>query len=135
VVLQPVVAQVPQDLELAFQAATQQQAGALIAPPDPLTTNQPKVVADLALQHRLPTLMGRREFVEASRLLSLGANLADLYRRSAAHVDKILKGTRPADLPMEQPTKFDLAINLETARTLGLSISQSILLQATEVIQ
>jgi putative ABC transport system substrate-binding protein len=111
------------------------EAGALIAPADPLTTNRPRVVADLALQHRLPALMERREFVEAGGLLSLGADLADLYRRSATHVDKILRGAKPADLPMEQPTKFDFGVNLQTARTLGVTIPQPVLVQATEIIQ
>jgi putative ABC transport system substrate-binding protein len=125
----------PGDFEGAFEAATRQGAGALIAPADPLVTNRPRVVADLAFRHRLPALMDRREFVEAGGLLSLGADLADLYRRSAAHVDKILKGAKPGDLPMEQPTKFDLAINLNTAQSLGLTIPPSVLQQATEVIQ
>jgi len=126
---------VPEDFEGAFGAATTQRAGALIMPGDPLTTNRPKVVADLALKHRLPAMMDYKEFVDAGGLLSMGADLADLYRRSAAHVDKILKGTNAADLPMEQPTKFNISLNLKTARTLGLTIPQSVLLQATEVIQ
>lgn len=125
----------PDDLPGAFEVATRQGAGALVAPADPLTTNRPKVVADLALSYRLPTLMERREFVEAGGLLALGADLADLYRRSATHVDKILKGAKPGELPMEQPTKFDLAINLQTARALGLTIPPSVLAQATEVTQ
>ncbi len=79
--------------------------------------------------------MDIKEFVEAGGLLSLGPDLADLYRRSATHVDKILKGAKPADLPMEQPTKFDLFVNLKTARVLGLTIPQSVLLQASQVIQ
>jgi putative ABC transport system substrate-binding protein len=126
---------VPEDFEGAFAAMVEQQAGALIAPADPLTTNRPKLVADLALKHRLPTLMERREFVEAGGLVALGANLADLYRRSAAHVDKILKGANPGELPMEQPTAFDVAINLKTAQALGLTIPPAVLLQATEVVQ
>jgi putative ABC transport system substrate-binding protein len=123
------------DFEGAFEAATRERAGALLVPADPLTTNRPKVVADLALQYHLPTMMERQEFVAAGGLLSLGANLADLYRRSATHVDKILKGANPAELPMQQPTKLDLAINLRTAQALGLTIPQHVLLQATEVIQ
>jgi putative tryptophan/tyrosine transport system substrate-binding protein len=130
-----VEARAPQDLPLAFAAAIQQQAGALIAPADPLTTNRPNVVADLQLHARLPTLMERREFAVAGGLLAFGANLADLYRRSAAHVDKILKGADPAVLPMEQPTKFDLAINLKAAQALGLTIPPAVLQQATEIIQ
>jgi len=83
----------------------------------------------------LPTMMDDKESAEAGALLSLGPDLVDSYRRAAAHVDKILKGVNPADLPMEQPTKLDLVVNLKTARTLGLTIPQSVLLHATQVIQ
>ena len=107
----------------------------LIAPGDPLVANRPRMVANLALKYRLPTLMDNKEFVEAGGLLSLGPDLVDSYRRSATHVDKILKGTNPGDLPMEQPTKFDLFVNLKTARALGLTIPQEVLLQANHVIQ
>jgi putative ABC transport system substrate-binding protein len=133
--LQRLEVRVPQDFEAAFQAATRQRAGALILPGDPLTSNRPRMVADLALKYRLPTIMDIKEFVEAGGLLSLGLDLVDSYRRAAAHVDKILKGANPAELPMEQPTKFDLVVNLKTARLLGLTIPQSVLLQATHVIQ
>jgi putative ABC transport system substrate-binding protein len=133
--LQRLEVRVPEDFEGAFEAASRQRAGALIAPGDPLVTNRPRMVADLALKYRLPTMMDIKEFVEAGGLLSLGLNLADSYRRAATHVDKILKGANPGDLPMEQPTKFDLFVNLKTARALGLSIPQSVLLQATQVIQ
>jgi len=133
--LQRLEVRVPGDFEGAFEAATKQRAGALIAPGDPLTANRPKVVADLALKYRLPTMMGLKEFVEAGGLISLGPDLVDSYRRAATHVDKILKGANPADLPMEQPTKFDLVVNLKTARALDLTIPQSILVQATQVIQ
>jgi putative ABC transport system substrate-binding protein len=125
----------PDDLPGAFELAIRQGAGALIAPADPLTTNRPKVVADLALKHRLPMMMERREFAEAGGLLALGADLADLYRRSAAHVDKILKGANPGDLPMEQPTRFDLVVNLNTAQAIGLTVPPSVLQQTTEIIQ
>jgi putative ABC transport system substrate-binding protein len=133
--LQRLEVRVPQDFEAGFQAATRQRAGALILPGDPLTSNRPRMVADLALKYRLPTIMDIKEFVEAGGLLSLGLDLVDSYRRAAAHVDKILKGANPAELPMEQPTKFDLVVNLKTARLLGLTIPQSVLLQATHVIQ
>ena len=133
--LQRLEVRVPGDFESAFKAATRQRAGALIAPADPLVVNRPKVVADLALKYRLPTMFDTKEFVEAGGLLSLGPSLVDSYRRAATHVDKILKGANPADLPMEQPTKFDLLVNLKTARALGLTIPQSILVQATQVIQ
>jgi putative tryptophan/tyrosine transport system substrate-binding protein len=133
--LQRLEVRVPGDLEGAFKAATRQRAGALIAPGDPLLANRRKMVADLALKYRLPTTMDIKEFVEAGGLLSLGPDLVDLYRQAATHVDKILKGANPADLPMEQPTKFDLFVNLKTAQALGLTIPQSVLLQATQVIQ
>ena len=133
--LQRLEVRVPGDFEGAFKAATRQRAGALIAPGDPLTANRLKVIADLALKYRLPMTTDIKEFVEAGGLLSLGPDLVDLYRRSATHVDKILKGAKPADLPMEQPTKLDLFINLKTAGALGLTIPQSVLIQATHVIQ
>ena len=93
------------------------------------------MLADLTLKYRLPTMMKNKELAEAGCLLSYGPDLPDLYRRSAKHVDKILKGASPAELPMEQPTKFDLTVNLKTAQALGLTIPESVLLQATEVIQ
>ena len=133
--LQRVEVRVPQDFENAFEAAGKQRAGALIAPGDPLVTNHAKVLADLAIKHRMPTLMENKEFVEAGGLLSLGLDLVDSYRRAATHVDKILKGASPSELPMEQPTKFDLFINLKTARALGLTIPPTVLLQATQVLE
>jgi putative tryptophan/tyrosine transport system substrate-binding protein len=126
---------IPEDFEGAFQAAIRQRAGALIAPGYPLVTNRPRMVADLALEYRLPTMMENKELVEAGGLLSLGPNLVDSYRRAATHVDKILKGATPADLPMEQPMKFDLAVNLKTARALGLTMPPSVLMQTTQTIQ
>jgi putative ABC transport system substrate-binding protein len=124
-----------EDFECAFEAAMRQHAGALIMPGDPLTTNRPKVVADLALEHRLPAMMDYKAFTDAGGLLSVGVDLADLYRRSAAHVDKIPKGANPGDLPMEQPTKFTISLNLKTAGALGFTIPREVLVQAAEVIQ
>jgi putative ABC transport system substrate-binding protein len=91
--------------------------------------------ADLALKYRLPTMVENKEMAIAGGLLSLGPDIVDSYRRSAAYVNKILKGAKAGDLPMEQPTKFDLFVNLKTARALGLTIPQSVLAQATQVIQ
>src|SRR5438034_9520092 len=133
--LQRLEVRVPGDFEGAFKAATSQRAGALIAPGDPLLATGRNVIADLALKYRLPATMDIKEFVEAGGLLSLGPDLVDSYRLAATHVDKILKGAKPADLPMEQPSKFDLFVNLKTARILGLTIPQSVLLQATQVIR
>ena len=133
--LQRLEVRVPEDFAGAFEAAVRQRAGALIAPGDPLVANRPRMVADLALKYRLPMLMDNKEFVEASGLLSLGLDLVESYRRAATHVDKLLKGANPADLPMEQPTKLDLLVNLKTARALGLIIPQSVLLQASRVIE
>jgi ABC-type uncharacterized transport system substrate-binding protein len=126
---------VPSDFDGAFASAIRQQAGALIAPGDPLVSNHPRMVADLAFKHRLPALMDNKEFVEAGGLLSLGLDLVESYRRAASHVDKILKGANPAELPMEQPTKFDLGINLKTARALGLAIPQAVMLQASHIVE
>ena len=133
--LQRLEVRVLADFEGAFEAAVSQRAGALIAPGDPLVSNRPRMVADLGLKYRLPTLMDNKEFVEAGGLLSLGLDLVESYRRAATHVDKILKGANPAYLPMEQPTKLDLWVNLRTARALGLAIPPAILLQASHVIE
>src|SRR5262249_31354403 len=92
-------------------------------------------VNTLALGARLPTMHGSREYVEAGGLISYGPNIPDLFRRAADYVDKILRGAKPADLPVEQPTKFDLVLNLTTTKTFGLTIPESFLLRATEVIE
>jgi ABC-type uncharacterized transport system substrate-binding protein len=133
--LQRLEVRVADDFEVAFQEASAHHAQALIMPGDPLTTNRPKMLADLALRYRLPAMMEYRVFPEAGGLLSLGADIADLYRRSATHVDKILKGARPAELPVEQASKFDFVINLKAAEAIGLTIPASVLQQATEVIR
>ncbi len=113
------------------------RVGALLVLPDPLLGSGDRQVqiAALALKHRLPTMERDRSFVAAGGLMSYGPNAADLYRESARHVDKILKGTKPADLPVEQPTKFELVINLKTAKALRLTIPQSLLSRADQVIQ
>jgi putative ABC transport system substrate-binding protein len=125
----------PEDFNGAFRVASDQRDGALIVPADPLTTNRFQAVVDLALTHRLPLLMEYREFAKAGALLSFGVDIVDLHRRAATHVDKIIKGAKPADIPVEQPTIVHMAINLRTAQALGLTIPPSVLQQATEVIQ
>jgi putative ABC transport system substrate-binding protein len=125
----------PEDFEGALRTATRQRVGALFVAGDPLVTNRPRMVADLALKYRLPTMTDFKELPAAGGLLSFGPDLVDSYRRAATHVDKILKGANPADLPMEQPTKFELVINLKTAKALGLTIPPSLLARADQVIE
>jgi putative ABC transport system substrate-binding protein len=132
--LQRVEVRIPEDFPGAFEAALRQRADAMLVPADPLTTNRQARVAELALQARLPTMMEFKQFVLAGGLLSYGVNIVDLYRRSASYVDKIVKGAKPADLPVQQPEVFDFALNLTTAQALGLAIPGVILAQATEVI-
>jgi putative ABC transport system substrate-binding protein len=125
----------PTEVERAFAAMTKGRAGALLMSEHPYLFSPRARVAELAAKHRFPTMVSFREFVERGALMSYGADLADLYRRAAAYVDKILKGAKPADLPVEQPTKFALVINLKTAKALGLTIPQSLLLRADQVIE
>jgi putative ABC transport system substrate-binding protein len=102
---------------------------------DPLITVHLAEILDFAAQDRLPAACTSKEYVVAGGLMSYAANVFDLWRRAATFIDKILKGARPADLPVEQPTKFDFVLNLKTARDIGLTIPQEVLMQATEVIQ
>ncbi len=133
--LQPVEARAPEDFEAAFAAATRGKAGALIALDDALTYNYRSRIVALAAASRLPALYGYREFPDEGGLMSYGANLASHYRHAADYVDKILKGAKPADLPVEQPTKFELIVNLKTAKALGLQLSPALLGRADEVIE
>jgi putative ABC transport system substrate-binding protein len=103
--------------------------------PDPVFGNELAQISRLAADNRLPALYVRREFAEAGGLLAYGPSFSDNYRRAATYVDKILKGAKPADLPVQQPTKFELVVNLKTAKALRLTIPQSVLLRADEVIQ
>ena len=102
---------------------------------EPLAYVNRATISDLALAAKLPTVYSVREYVDVGGLVSYGPNFADMFRRSADFVDKVLRGTKPSDLPVEQPTKFDLVINLKTARTLGLEIPPSLLARADEVIE
>ena len=124
-----------QDLSPAFEAMASGRVDGLVTVASPLLTEWRAHLVELATKHRLPSLYPNRENVEDGGLMSYGANIPDLYRRAATFVDKIHKGAKPGDLPVEQPTKFDFAINLNTAQALGLTIPPSILMQATEVIQ
>jgi putative tryptophan/tyrosine transport system substrate-binding protein len=123
------------DLARAFEAATHEQIDALVVLQENVTIRQRTRIADLASTARLPAIYETPLFVEAGGLMSYGVNLPHLYRRVATHVDKILKGAKPGDLPVERPTRFDFVINLRTAQALGLAIPHHVLLQATEVIQ
>ena len=125
----------PNDFDGAFEAARKQRPNALITVEDPLTFNYQKRIADFAVANQLPSLHGLREFVVAGGLMSYGANAADLFRRAASYVDKILKGAKPADLPVQQPTTFELVINAKTAKALGLEIPPTLLARADEVIE
>ncbi len=133
--LQFVEARGPTDIDRAFSDMTRERAGALSVLPSALFFIERRRLGDLAAKHQLPAVYPIREFVDAGGLMSYGANLADLHRRAATYVDKILKGAKAADLPVEQPTKFELVINLKTAKALGLMIPPSLLGRADEIIQ
>ena len=125
----------PEDLGPAFDAAIRQRTDGLIVGQDGLLQANRKLIVDLAAKHRLPAIYRAMEFIEAGGLMAYGPNYPDLYRRAATYVDKILKGAKPGDLPVEQPTKFELIINLKAAKALGLTIPPPLLLRADEVIQ
>jgi putative ABC transport system substrate-binding protein len=125
----------PEELDSAFSAMKEARAGALIVESSSLLFTSRTRLADLALKNRLPTMFAQREYAEAGGLMAYSADFSDLFRRAATFVDKILKGAKPADLPVEQPTKFDFVINLKTAKALGLTIPPSLLQRADEVIQ
>jgi putative tryptophan/tyrosine transport system substrate-binding protein len=133
--LLPVEVRAPADIDAAFQALTRAHANIVIVPTDPMFLNERRRIAELAVAARLPIVCGFREHVEDGGLMSYGIDPRENWRRAATYVDKILKGARPADLPIEQPTKFELIVNLKTARALGLTIPESFLLRADEVIE
>jgi putative tryptophan/tyrosine transport system substrate-binding protein len=125
----------PDDLPGAFAEFERERAQAIIVQLSPLTQEQRDKIADLAAQQRLPAMYEIRAFVDAGGLVAYGPDTVEMYRRAASYVDKILKGAKPNDLPIEQPTKFELIINLKTAKALGLTIPQSLLARANDVIQ
>jgi putative tryptophan/tyrosine transport system substrate-binding protein len=123
------------DVETAFRAASKGRADAVLVLTGAVLNSQRKQIADLAIKSRLPGIFPFREYVEAGGLMSYSANFADLYRRAASFVDKILKGTKPTDLPVEQPKKFEFIINLKAAKQIGLTIPPNVLARADEVIR
>jgi putative ABC transport system substrate-binding protein len=124
-----------EDFDGAFVLMARESVGGIFVVPAPVTVSQRAHLADLALTHRLPTMFASKENVEAGGLMSYGVDRNDLSRRAALYIDKILKGAKPADLPVEQPTKFQLVVNLKTAKALGLEVPATVLARADEVIE
>ena len=124
-----------EDIDKGFQAATNIRAGALMAISDPITFTNRKRVADLAIKNRLPSIHGQIQFIDAGALMVYGPDESDMYRRAVKFVDKILKGAKPADLPVEQPMKFEFIINLKTAKQIELTIPPNVLARADKVIK
>ncbi|MGH8673275.1 MAG: ABC transporter substrate-binding protein [Burkholderiales bacterium] len=133
--LQPLEARSPEEIDTALAALAQRSVNGLIVYDDPTAFIARRRIVEGAAQNRIPAIYGSRVYVDEGGLMSYSADLTDLFRRSARYIDKILKGAKPADLPVEQPTKFELAINLKTAKAIGLTIPQSILLRADRVIE
>jgi putative tryptophan/tyrosine transport system substrate-binding protein len=134
-VLVPVEMRSPQEVQSAFAAMARERVGGVMVMSDALTVMQRDRIAELALKNRLPTVFPLREYVVAGGLMAYGENIRDFFRRAAFYVDKILKGTKPMDLPIEQPTRFFLTINLKTAKALGLQVPPTLLARADEVIE
>jgi ABC-type uncharacterized transport system substrate-binding protein len=135
VALQSLEARESDDLERAFGRATREHADGLVLLLDPLFTANSRLVADLAARSRLPVIYGLRQLAEAGGLMAYGPSSPDMARHAVSYVDRIFKGAKPADLPVAQPTKFELVVNLKTARRFGLTIPQSLLLRADEVLE
>ena len=133
--LQLLEARGPDELDRAFAAMTRERAGALFVLVDGVFVLHRRRIADLAAKRRLPAVSGLREFAEAGLLMAYGPSQPEMYRRTATFVDKILKGTKPADLPVEQPMRFELVINMKTAKALGLSFPPSVLIRADQLIE
>jgi putative tryptophan/tyrosine transport system substrate-binding protein len=131
----PIEARTPEELDKAFASLMKSGGDSLLTLGDPFTSNRQSQILSLTAKYRLASMHQLREFVEAGGLVSYGIDLATLYRRAATYVDKILKGAKPGDLPVEQPTKFELVINLKTAKALGLTIPPSLLARADQVIE
>jgi len=133
--LQVFEARDPSDFEKVFGVMVSERPGALMVLADIMFITQRRRIVEFAAKSRLPAVYGEREFVDAGGLMFYGAGLAGLFRHASIYVDKIFKGTKPADLPVEQPTKFELVINLKTAKALGLTIPPSLLLRVDQIIQ
>jgi putative ABC transport system substrate-binding protein len=133
--LLPLEVRTAEDLEEAFESASSAHVEGLLVLPSPLTIPSVARIAHRALGGSLPAISDRREFVQAGGLMAYGPRIADLFSRAAYYVDRILKGTKPADLPVEQPMTFDFVVNLKTARELGITFPREILLQVTEVVE
>ncbi len=123
------------ELEQAFATLARERPDALLVTAEPFTVQQRRRIRDFVTQQRLPTMYEERRFVDAGGLMSYGPSVLDNFRRAATYVDKILRGAKPGDLPVEQPTRFELVVNLKTAKALGLTIPQSVLIRADQVIQ
>jgi ABC-type uncharacterized transport system substrate-binding protein len=133
--LQLVEVREPNELDQAFSRMARERAEALFQFPSAMLFSERRRIVELAAMHRLPSMFNGREFVQLGGLIAYGVSLTDLLRRSVTYVDKILKGAKPSDLPVEQPTKFELFINLKTAKTLGVEIPATVLARADEVIE
>jgi putative tryptophan/tyrosine transport system substrate-binding protein len=125
----------PEDFDKKFKAEITRHYGALVVLQDALTIANARKIADFATKGRLPAMYGSSEFVDAGGMMSYAANFPDLFRRAATYVDKILKGAKPADLPVEQPTKFEFVINLKAAKQIGLTVPPNVLARADKVIK
>jgi putative ABC transport system substrate-binding protein len=125
----------PKEFDSALSGMTRARAGTLLVLTSQMFLRQRARIVDIAAKHRLPTMFWAMEFVAAGGLMSYGTNVPDLYRRAATYVDKILKGTKPADLPVEQPTKFEFVVNLKTAKQIGVTIPPNVLVRADKVIR
>jgi putative tryptophan/tyrosine transport system substrate-binding protein len=133
--LQKLELQGPKDIDAAFQAAIKEHSGAVLAQAPAILLSQRTQIAQLAIKSRLPTMYSREEFVEAGGLMHYAPSPSDLSRRAASFVDKLVKGAKPGDIPVEQPKKFELAINLKTAKQIGLTIPPNVLARADRVIK
>jgi putative tryptophan/tyrosine transport system substrate-binding protein len=131
--ISPVVVEDAGDVDRAFSAMAKARVGGLVV--DLAVGEYYRQIADLTVRHRLPAISGPREFTEAGGLMAYGPDYPDLFRRAAVYVDKILKGARPAELPVEQPTQFEFVLNLKTAKAIGLAVPQTLLLRADQVIE